>query len=315
MEEDVKQLWVDKYRPTTLDGYVLYDDCRKYIASMIENRALENMTFMGVQGSGKTTLAKILCNEFNAEVLFIPCATDGTLDILRTKITDFCNSVSFEGKIKVVILDEVDSASNSGDNNFQKGLRTLIEAHEDDTRFILTANYNKIIPAVISRCPIIPLGFDKKDLLVRIKYILDNEHIKYDKASLKLFIDSTFMFCPDCRRIINYLQLFCNTGELIVTLNAFSNYKKNEFISEMLELLKTEQNILKIRQMYLQNKNKLGDFVVAGSDLFNAAIDGGYIHKAEGVLKLTELLYQLNVVVDKEPTFFGMLVAIQKYGA
>ena len=145
-------------------------------------------------------------NEFDAEVLFVPCATDGTLDVLRTKITEFCNAMSFEGKPKIVILDEVDSASQSGQNNFQMALRTLIEAAQDDTRFMLTCNMKeKVLPAVISRCPIVPLRFDKKDLLFHIKKILDSEKIEYTKESLKAFIEEAFRFYPDCRRIVKYL--------------------------------------------------------------------------------------------------------------
>ena len=103
--------WVDKYRPTVLKDYILDADIKEYFTRMIESKSLQSMTFAGVAGSGKTTLAKLLCNEFDAEVLFVPCATDGTLDILRTRITEFCNSLSLDGKPKIVILDEIDSAS------------------------------------------------------------------------------------------------------------------------------------------------------------------------------------------------------------
>lgn len=106
--------WVDKYRPTKLNDYVLNADLKAYFKQMVKNKAPQNMCFAGVAGSGKTTLAKILCNEFDAEVLFVPCATEGTVDVLRTKIAEFCNVMSLEGKIKIVILDEVDSASQSG---------------------------------------------------------------------------------------------------------------------------------------------------------------------------------------------------------
>ena len=147
-EEDSKfaTLWVDKYRPQTLDEYVLSDDIKKYFKSMVEKKSLQNFSLLGIAGSGKTSLAKILCNELDATVLFVPCATDGTIDVLRTKIQDFCNALSIEGKIKIVILDELDSASSSGGNNFQQALRTLIESAQDDCRFIVTGNFlQKII--------------------------------------------------------------------------------------------------------------------------------------------------------------------------
>ena len=311
---DIKELWVDKYRPSTLKDYVLNADLKTYFKNMIKNNALQNCTFLGCQGSGKTTLAKILANEFNADVLFVKCATEGTIDVLRTKVAEFCNALSMEGKIKVVILDEVDSASATSENSFQKGLRTLIEAAQDDTRFILTCNYNKVIPAILSRCPIIPLKFDKIDLAKHVKKILDNENIKYGKESLKAFIEESFQYYPDCRRIINYLQLCCNSGELVVKLNAIVNSEKEDFVKEVVSKTLSESNILGVRQFYIKNKERLGDFIEGGSLLFNYVCDNGIVIDPEGILKLTDLLYQLNVVVDKEPTYFGMLVAIKKYG-
>lgn len=311
--DNCKDLWVDKYRPDSLKEYVLNSDLKSYFKNMIKNKSLQNMTFLGIQGSGKTTLAKILCNEFDAEVLFVKCAQEGTLDVLRTKITEFCNALSFDNKIKIVILDEVDSASSSGDNNFQKALRTLIEAAQDDTRFILTANYNKILPAILSRCPLIPLKFDKKDLLIHVKKILDNEKIKYTKDSLKAFIEESFHFYPDCRRIINYLQFCTNTGELVVKLNSIVNSEKDEFIQNIVKQTLESKNILDVRMYYLHNKDKLGDFIEGGSLLFNYVTDNGILTDADGILKMTDLLYQLNVVVDKEPTFFGLLITIKKY--
>lgn len=313
MSNEFKQEWVDKYRPSILKDYVLNADIKQYFKNMIKNKSLQNMTFLGCAGSGKTTLAKILANEFDAEVLFVPCATEGTLDVLRTKIAEFCNVLSMEGKIKIVILDEVDSASSSGDNNFQKGLRTLIEAAQDDTRFILTCNYNKVIPAILSRCPIIPLKFDKLDLAKHIKKILDAEQIKYDKESLKAFIEEAFHYYPDCRRIVKYLQLCCNSGTLTVKINAIVNSEKDNFIKDLVDKVLNAKNVLDVRKHYLQNKDKLGDFIEGGSLLFNYAVDNNIVVDPDGILRMTDLLYQLNAVVDKEPTFFGLLIAISKY--
>ena len=119
MNDDViKELWVDKYRPSKLDNYILNDNIKQYFKNMVSSKQLQNCIFAGIQGSGKTTLAKILCNEFDADVLFVKCATEGVVDTLRAKIEPFCNAMSMEGKLKIVLLDELDSASSSGANNF-----------------------------------------------------------------------------------------------------------------------------------------------------------------------------------------------------
>lgn len=308
-------LWVDKYRPKTLDEYVLNQDLKEYFKNMVKTGILQNCTFIGVQGSGKTSIAKILANEFNAEVLFVKCATEGTIDVLRTKVAEFCNALSIEGKIKICILDEIDSSSATGDNNFQKGLRTLIESAQADCRFLLTANYNKIIPAILSRCPIIPLKFDKKDLLVHIKSILDTENIKYTKESLKAFIEESFGFYPDCRRIINYLQFCSSSGELVVKLSKVASSGEDELVEELVERSIKDENILETRQLYLRSKEKINDYLAFASKLFNYVVDTGIVSDPDGILKLAEQMHVLNVVVDKEPNFFAMLVTIKKFGS
>lgn len=307
------ELWVEKYRPKTLDDYVIDDNIRSYFKDMISKKALQSMTFAGTCGSGKTTLAKVLCNELNAEVLFVKCATDGTLDVLRTRITEFCNAMTMDGRIKVVLLDEIDSASSSSVNNFQLGLRTVIEQAQDDTRFILTCNYSsKVVDAVLSRCPVIPLKFGKKDLLQRVKFILDSEKIEYDKDSLRSFIEESFGFYPDIRRIVNYLQFCCGSGRLVVQLNKVAESGKREFLKELVSLAVSEKDLLKVRQFYMKNKDAVSDYVAFGSDLFNYAVDSGIVD-SDGVLKLSDMLYQLNVVIDKEVGLFGMVTAISKY--
>jgi len=308
------ELWVDKYRPKCLSEYVLGEDIKKYFKSMIDKKSLQNLSLIGVAGSGKTTLAKILCNELDAQVLFVPCATDGTVDVLRTKIQDFCNALSMEGKIKVVILDEVDSASAGGGNNFQQALRTLIEAAQDDTRFLITGNFlQKIIAPLLSRCPVIPLKFDKKDLLIHVKKILDSEGIKYTRDSVKAFIEEAFQYYPDVRRIINYLQFCCTTGELVVNLNKVAESEKNELLDAIVDKLKTTRSMLEVRKFYLSEKDKISDYVEFGSALYKHVVDTGIVVDLDGILKMTDLLFQLNTVIDKESGFFGLLTAIAKW--
>lgn len=310
---EIKELWVDKYAPKTLDDYVLNPDLKEYFKAIIEKNAPQNCLFAGIQGSGKTTLAKILARQLNAETMFIKCATDGTLDVLRTKISEFCNAMSIEGRPKIIILDELDSASSSGVNNFQLALRTLIESAQSDTRFLCTCNnIAKIVPAVLSRCPLIPLKFDKKDLLYRVKFILDSEQIKYTKESLKSFIEESFKYYPDCRRIVNYLQFCCGTGELVVKISQIADSGKDEFLKELFTKTLTEKNLLDVRRFYLGNKEKISDFITFGSDIFNYALDNNIITE-DGTLILADQLYQLNIVIDKEVGIFAMITAIRKY--
>lgn len=314
MMNEFKEEWVDKYRPKCLKDYVLNSDIKQYFKNMIKNKSLVSMTFEGIAGSGKTTLAKVLCNEFDADVLFVKCATEGVIDTLRTKVEPFCNAMSLEGKLKIVILDECDSASSTGSNNFQLALRTLIEEAQSDTRFILTCNtLGKIIKPILSRCPVVQLEFNKKDLLVHVKKILDNENIKYDKESLKAFIEEAFKYYPDCRRIIKYLQICCTTGTLVVKFSTIINGGKDDFLKELINKTVNETNLLSVRQFYLANKDKLGDFVDAAANAFNYVIDNNIVVNVDGILVLTDLLYKINVVVDKESMFFGILTAISKY--
>ena len=310
---EMKELWVDKYAPKTLDDYVLNADLKEYFKSMLNKNALQNCLFAGVQGSGKTTLAKILAKSVHAETLFVKCATDGTLDVLRTKISEFCNAMSIEGRPKIIILDELDSASSSGVNNFQLALRTLIESAQSDTRFICTCNYAaKIVPAILSRCPLIPLKFDQRDLLQRVKFILDSENIKYTRESLKAFIEESFKFYPDCRRIVNYLQFCCGSGELVVKLSQIADSGKDEFLKDLFVKIQKEKDLLNVRKFYLANKEKVSDFIAFGSDIFNYALDNNMV-TGDGVLVLAELLYQLNVIIDKEVGLFAMITATRKY--
>lgn len=313
-ENKLSELWVDKYRPKTLDEYVLSEDIKAYFKSMVEKKSLQNFSMIGCPGSGKTTLAKVLVNELNAQVLFVPCATDGTVDVLRTKIQDFCNALSFEGRCKIVILDELDSASSGSGNNFQQALRTLIEAAQDDTRFIVCGNFlQKIIPPILSRCPVIPLKYDKKDLLIYTKKILDAEKIKYTRESMKAFIEEAFQYYPDCRRIINYLQFCCSSGELVVNLNKVADSEKNEVIASIVKDVASGKNLIEVRKEYLAKKDKINDYVEAGSALYNYVIDNGIVSDLDGILKMTDILFYMNTVIDKEANFFGLVTAVAKW--
>jgi replication-associated recombination protein RarA len=110
---DEKLLWVDKYRPQTLKDLVLNSETKKYFKNMIKSKNILNLTFTGPAGIGKSTICKVICNEMDADVLFIPCAVKGTVATAQGELKAFCDAMSIEDKMKIVILDEVDAASAS----------------------------------------------------------------------------------------------------------------------------------------------------------------------------------------------------------
>jgi DNA polymerase III delta prime subunit len=316
MEESMKQLWVDRWQPKTLDDYVLDSAMKEKFKNMVKHGSVQNFTLTGCAGSGKTTLAKILARETNASMLFVKCATEGTIDVLRTVVEPFCNALSFDGRRKIVILDELDAASGvtGSGSGFQSGLRTLIEAAQDDTSFIVTCNYiEKIIPAVLSRCPVIPLKFGKLDLLVHLKKILDEEHVKCTRESMKAFIDEAFKHYPDCRRIINYLQFCSSSGELVVDLKDSDEADASNIISMLVEQLHKSKNMLEARKLYMTKKDCIVDFTALGSALFKHVVEQEIVVDLDGIMKMSDMLYQLNVVIDKEAGFFGLLTAVAKW--
>lgn len=206
---DKHDLWVEKYRPSAIDGYVFKNETmRETVNNWIQNPEKKRIPFphlllTGVQGTGKTTLAYILCNEFEvekADILYINASRNSGIDEVRTTITNFCSTYPW-GVFKVVILDEVDGFSAGA----QKALRAEIEQHSDTARFILTANYpQKIIPAVHSRVQSFHLdGLDEEGFLTRALEVLIGEEVDFDPEDVTVYVEKTK---PDLRKCINLLQ-------------------------------------------------------------------------------------------------------------
>jgi DNA polymerase III delta prime subunit len=176
--EEVKQtetqhyLWVEKYRPNTLENYIGNQQLKDTVKGYIEKHDIPHLLFYGTAGTGKTTLAKAITKNIDCDVMYINASDENSVENVRTKIKSFASSVGFR-KIKVIILDEADFLSPEA----QAALRNMMETYSLTTRFILTCNYvEKIIPALVSRCQtykIEPLS--KKEVAVHLKNILDKE--------------------------------------------------------------------------------------------------------------------------------------------
>ncbi len=208
----MKELWVEKYRPNTIDGYVFRDAHQKHqIEKWIKDGTIPHLLFSGSAGIGKTTLAKILFNHLEInylDILEINASRENNVDTVRDKIINFIQMIPF-GDFKVVLLDEADYLSP----NAQAALRGVMEEYHHTSRFILTCNYpNRIIPALHSRCQ----GFhiekvDITEFTARVATILVEENIDFDLDTLDTFVKATY---PDLRKCINTVQMNSMDGKL-----------------------------------------------------------------------------------------------------
>lgn len=209
-------LWVEKYRPQTLDECILPDRFVEELRGLVDGGEIHNLLLCGGPGIGKTTVAKALCNDMNADVLLINASKDGNIDTLRTTIQNFAMSKSFEMRKKVCILDEADYLNA---NSTQPALRNFIEEFSHNCRFILTCNYPKrIIEPLHSRLREIHFNFDRKEqaqlakkFLDRFCTILTDEGKEFDKKAVAQLI---LKYTPDYRKILNELQGLTSSGTL-----------------------------------------------------------------------------------------------------
>ena len=186
-------LWVEKYRPQTIEECILDRPLKDTFNKIAESGEIPNMLFTGTAGLGKTTVAKALCNMLDLDYIVINGSEEGNIDTLRGKIKQFASTVSLQGGIKVVILDEADYLNPQ---STQPALRGFIEEFANNCRFILTCNFkNRIIEPLHSRCGVYEFnGGDKQqlcnDFFIRTQGILDKEGIPYDKPALCLLYTS-----------------------------------------------------------------------------------------------------------------------------
>tara|TARA_B100001057_G_scaffold188107_1_gene188926 strand:+ start:1379 stop:2302 length:924 start_codon:yes stop_codon:yes gene_type:complete len=200
----MRDLWVEKYRPNSIDTYVFRDDNqRKQVTGWKDDGALPHLLFSGAPGTGKTTLAKVLLQELdvdNMDILEINASNENSVDTIRSKITNFSSTMPF-GDMKYVLLDEADYITPNG----QAALRGVMETYHTSCRFILTCNYpQRIIPALHSRCQ----GFhieklDIKEFTARIATICIEEGVEVDLETLDTYVQATY---PDLRKSINLTQ-------------------------------------------------------------------------------------------------------------
>ena len=209
----MKELWIEKYRPRTLDGYVFVDDTqRQQVESWIRDQSIPNLLFSGSPGTGKTTLGKILLNELGVDeydVLYVNGSKEGRKIEWVDKLISFCQTMPF-GNFKVVFIDEADYLNHT---SVQPAMRNLMEDYSHSVRFILTCNYpTKIIPPLHSRLQHVQiLKTDHTEFTARAATVLVAENIDFDIDSLDSYVRATY---PDLRKCLQLLQQNSQTGQL-----------------------------------------------------------------------------------------------------
>jgi replication factor C small subunit len=303
----MKELWVEKYRPKSLDGYVFRDEHqRKQAQSWIKEKSIPHLLFSGAAGIGKTTMAKILINELEIpdyDVLEINASRTNSVDAVRDKITNFVQMIPF-GPFKVVLLDEADYLSP----NAQAALRGVMEEYHSTARFILTCNYpNRIIPAIHSRCQGYHIErIDQTEFTARVATILVEENVDVELETLDLYVKATY---PDLRKCINMVQQNVSEGKLHAPSKGDEGTADWKF--EMVELFKAGK-ISEARQL-LCGKLKAEEMEEVYRWLYdNLSIFGSEEKQDTAVLIIKQGLVDHTLVADPEINLAAVLIKLAR---
>ena len=291
-------LFVEKYRPKTVESTILPDSLKKTFQQFVDQNNVPNLLLTGRAGVGKTTIAKAMLEEIGADYIVINGSMNGNIDTLRTEISNFASSVSFTGGRKYVILDEADYLNAQ---STQPALRNFMEEFSKNCGFILTCNFkNRIIEPLHSRCSVIEfkIANEDKQLIAgqfykRVKGILDDENIEYDNGAVAELIKTHF---PDWRRVLNELQRYSSTGRIDAGILA---NKSADNLNSLISLMK-ERDFTSVRKWVAENSD------IDSSVLYRELYDmlpskvGSTQSVADAIIILAEYQYKEAFVANSE---------------
>jgi DNA polymerase III delta prime subunit len=302
-------IWVEKYRPKTIDECILPESIKKTFIDFLNKGEIPNMLLAGPPGIGKTTVAKALCNELGVDFYVINGSDEGRfLDTVRNNAKNFASTVSLSStaKHKVIIIDEADNTTS----DVQLLLRASIEEFSKNCRFIFTCNYkNKIIEPLHSRCAVVEFGIKGKDkaklaagFYNRLQEILQTEGVEFDQKVLIELINKHF---PDWRRVLNECQRYASNGKIdSAILASFSDVSVNELIKNL-----KEKNFPEVRKWVVNNLDN------DSSDLLRRIYDSSYEFLVPSsipaaVLIIAKYQYQIAFVADQEINLLACLTEL-----
>ena len=292
-------LWVEKYRPSSLDTYIGNEHLKNKVKLYLESEDVPHLLLYGKAGTGKTTLAKIITNNIECDCLYINASDENNVDNVRNKIKTFASSIGFK-PLKVVILDEADFLTP----NAQAALRNLMETFSKHCRFILTCNYvERIIDPIQSRCQsykIIPPS--KKEVALHLKTILDTENVTFNLDDLALLVNSGY---PDIRRVINSAQRQVVKGELKIDV---SSIIQNDYKIQLLDKLSNGSKLSELRQLIADNS--ITDYSELYRLLYDEVDNFSKGKSEECILIIAEAQFQDVNVVDKEINFMSLIIRL-----
>jgi DNA polymerase III delta prime subunit len=301
-------LWVEKYRPQTIEDCILPQSLKKTFQQIVDTGEMHNMLLTGSAGLGKTTVARALCNELDLDYLLINASESGNIDTLRSTIKQFASTVSLNGgNYKVVILDEADYLNAQ---STQPALRGFIEEFSSNCRFILTCNFkNRIIEPLHSRCSVIEFNTTKKQLaelaaqfMKRLQFILKSEEVDFNN---KILAELIMRYAPDWRRVINECQRYSSSGE--ITSDILIGLS-DQNIAALVSYLKDKD--FKNMRAWVTNNTDIDSSVIFRR-IYDTLYDFAQPHSIPAIiLILADYQYKAAFVADKELNTVACLTEI-----
>ena len=301
-------LWVEKYRPKTIDDCILSNTIKGTLNDLVKEERVPNLMFTGPAGVGKTTVARAICDMTNSDYIIINGSDEGRMiDTLRTKMTQFCSTISLRGGRKVVIIDEADYMNP---DSVQPAMRGFIEKFTENCSFIFTCNYkNRIIEPIHSRCAVVDFTSPKSEkpeianaFLNRCDHILKSENIEYDKRVIVELINKHF---PDFRRMLNEMQRYSTSGQIDSGILAnIGELNLNALVSAL-----REKNFPNMRQWVTSNvDNDPASVYRKIYDKLYEVVDKNSIPQA--VLIIADYQYKSAFVADQEINLVACLIEL-----